>query len=159
MTLIVAAVLAVALAVAMPLKVEAQSDSTDSSASASSAQTPADISASQQQSIVAMLEPALSLRLRQPLGQAAPSLAATQQSPTESSAPAATSDQLPFTLVGTIGDSLALLRGADGNVEIKGVDENIAGAQVVAISPGEIRVRYNGKIAKLVKPKEVLPGE
>src|SRR4051812_48340886 len=50
---------------------------------------------------------------------------------------AATADPnaMPLTLVGTVGRSLALLRTADGVVEVRGVGERLAGAEVVSVEP------------------------
>jgi hypothetical protein len=60
---------------------------------------------------------------------------------------------LPVTLVGTIGNSLAMLRMADGKIELKGVGESVAGMTVISIGPTKVEVRYNGKVVALDKQR------
>ena len=67
---------------------------------------------------------------------------------------ASTSNAPPFTLVGTIGTSLALLRTPAGQVELKAVGEEAMGAKVLAIRPAQVDVRFNGQSLTLQKPKE-----
>ena len=74
--------------------------------------------------------------------------------PAEAATPGGVSQ---LTLVGTIGNSLALLRHADGSVEVKAVGETIDGAEVLAVRPGEIDIRKDGANAILRKPKEPEP--
>jgi len=62
-------------------------------------------------------------------------------------------NQPPLTLVGTIGNSLAMLRMPDGKIELKAVGESIAGMTVVAISPNKVDVRHNGKVISLDKQR------
>jgi hypothetical protein len=77
-------------------------------------------------------------------------------SPTSMPAEAATpSGQI--TLAGTIGISLALLRRADGSIEVKAVGETIDGAEVLAVRPGEVELRSGGETMTLRKPKETEP--
>lgn len=57
-----------------------------------------------------------------------------------------------FALVGTVGTSLAMLRGPDGVVMVKGVGDLIAGAVVVAIRPTRVDLRMNGSIVTVEKP-------
>jgi hypothetical protein len=64
---------------------------------------------------------------------------------------------LPITLVGTIGNTLAMLQNPDGSVVVRGVGDQLAGAEVIAIRPGQIDVRYNGQALTLNKPKEATP--
>jgi hypothetical protein len=158
----VAAVLAVGLAFGLPIEQKIDDDSASGQSGGKlSAQTrPSSTSATP---LVAALEPVFSLRLRQSPGQTT-GAGATNAAPAPAHAPdpvpVAASDLPPYTLVGTVGDSLALLRGADGTVEIRGVNESVGGVEVLAIQPGSIRVRYNGKVITLDKPKEPsLPGE
>ncbi len=60
---------------------------------------------------------------------------------------------LPVTLVGTIGNSLAMLRMADGKIELKGVGESVAGMTVMKIAPTRVEVKYNGKVVALDKQR------
>jgi hypothetical protein len=64
---------------------------------------------------------------------------------------------LPITLVGTIGNTLAMLQNPDGSVVVKGVGDQLAGAEVTAIRPGQIDVKYNGQALTLNKPKDTTP--
>src|SRR5437763_201354 len=82
---------------------------------------------------------------RPPRGQAAAVGAAAPSPPPVGATRAVAPSDLPtYTLVGTIGESLALLRAPDGAVEIRGVNESLNGLEVVSVRPGEARVRYNG---------------
>jgi hypothetical protein len=158
--MMVAAVLVVGLALGLPIEQQGEVGSGGpGTGGASAAQTrPSPASSA---SLVASLEPVFELRLRQPLGQAASvNTAAPAPARPVDAAPVATSELPPYTLVGTVGNSLALLRGADGSVEIRGVNESVGGVEVLAIEPTRVRVRYNGKVMTLDKPKEPpLPGE
>src|SRR5690349_20741307 len=70
-------------------------------------------------------------------------------------APAASASETPpFTLAGTIGTSLALLRTPAGQIELKAVGEEAMGAKVLAIRPSQVDVRFNGQSVTLQKPKE-----
>ena len=64
----------------------------------------------------------------------------------------------PITLVGTVGTSLAMLRGPDGVVSVLSVGDQLAGAQVLAIRPAQIDVRFNSRTLTLDKPKETGTG-
>jgi hypothetical protein len=68
--------------------------------------------------------------------------------------PASASNAPPFTLVGTIGTSLALLRTPAGQIELKAVGEEAMGAKVLAIRPAQVDVQFNGQSITLQKPKE-----
>jgi hypothetical protein len=147
----VAAAVSITLAMTMPLRIAAGGNESSTSRRTGMSTTRAgdDTSAS----ILASLEPALSLRLRQPLGQSTPTTnvaeAATPAAPMTSG-----SDLPPYTLVGTIGDSLALLRSSDGNVEVKAANESVGGMEILRIGAGESRARYNGRMITLQKPKD-----
>ncbi len=65
------------------------------------------------------------------------------------------SEQLPITLVGTVGNTLAMLQGADGNVEVKAVGESAGGMKVLAVRPSQVDVEYNGRKMTLQRPKEL----
>ena len=67
---------------------------------------------------------------------------------------ASASDTPPFTLAGTIGTSLALLRTPAGQIELKAVGEEAMGAKVLAIRPSQVDVRFNGQSVTLQMPKE-----
>ncbi|HZK82385.1 MAG TPA: hypothetical protein VFC46_14990, partial [Humisphaera sp.] len=64
----------------------------------------------------------------------------------------------PVTLVGTVGTSLAMLRGPDGVISVLSVGDQLAGAQVLAIRPAQIDVRFNSRTLTLDKPKEAGTG-
>ena len=59
----------------------------------------------------------------------------------------------PLTLVGTIGNSLAMLKTRDGKIELKGVGESIAGLTILTISPSKVEARYNGRVVQLDKQR------
>ena len=66
----------------------------------------------------------------------------------------AANNGIPISLAGTIGTSLALLKGPDGSIVLKSVGEQLNGADVLAIRPGEVDVRYAGRSITLTKPRE-----
>ena len=77
----------------------------------------------------------------------------------EDATPVSASNAPPFTLVGTIGTSLALLRTPAGQIELKAVGEEAMGAKVLAVRPAEVDVQFNAQSITLQKPKEpLLPG-
>jgi hypothetical protein len=86
----------------------------------------------------------------------APSTAAAHPGAVAAETPASPTQQL--VLVGTIGSSLAMIRTPDGNVAVKGVGEEIAGAIVLAIRPSNIDLRIGGKTVTLEKPPETNDG-
>jgi hypothetical protein len=106
-------------------------------------------SASTQPSSLPPLE-SLQAAANVPLHRAA-AVATTQTVTAGSSIPA---DTPPFTLAGTIGTSLALLRTPAGQIELKAVGEEAMGAKVLAIRPSQVDVRFNGQSVTLQKPKE-----
>ena len=59
----------------------------------------------------------------------------------------------PLTLVGTIGNSLAMLQTRDGKIELKAVGESIAGLTILTIAPSKIEGRYNGRLISLDKQR------
>src|SRR6266566_1352023 len=75
----------------------------------------------------------------------------TGEPTTDARAAVANSNDPPLTLVGTIGNSLAMLKTRDGKIELKGVGETVAGMTVVSISASRIQVRYNGRLISLDK--------
>jgi hypothetical protein len=100
---------------------------------------------------LALFEPVWTARLRQPLPAVDPSAAAAAAKPTAArvAAPPVAPPPPPVALVGTIGDTVAILRVPDGSVEVRGVGEAVAGAVVVAIRRAEADLRYNGQIVTL----------
>lgn len=90
-----------------------------------------------------------SLRLRRHLTEPT----AVEQAAADAAAPpqAPATGPLPITLVGTIGDSLAMLQTPGGPVELKGVGEVLADMTVIAIAPARVEMRYNGRTITLVK--------
>jgi len=106
-------------------------------------------SASTQPSSLPPLE-SLQAAANVPLRRAA--AAATTQAVTASNSVPA--DTPPFTLAGTIGTSLALLRTPAGHIELKAVGDDAMGAKVLAIRPSQVDVRFNGQSVTLQKPKE-----
>lgn len=61
----------------------------------------------------------------------------------------------PFVLLGTIGDSLAMIRTAAGaGVELRGLGESANGAKIVAIRPSQVDVEVDGQRMTIAKPRE-----
>jgi hypothetical protein len=60
----------------------------------------------------------------------------------------------PFVLIGTIGDSLAMIRTSAGVVEIKGLGELANGARILAIRPSQVDVEVAGQRLTIAKPRE-----
>ena len=88
------------------------------------------------------IQPFLDKPLRRNLSGAAPMNVATAQQ---------NSAEPPFTLVGTIGNSLAMFKMRDGKIELKGIGESIAGLTIVAIAPSKVEARVNGRVVQLQK--------
>ena len=89
----------------------------------------------------------------------APTEALTEATVVAEAAPASTApDGSALTLVGTIGQSLAMLRNAHGEVELRGVGDTAGGATVVSIQPSRVEMQHNGRSIVLEKPKEPLTG-
>jgi len=105
---------------------------------------------------LASLEPLWDLRLRSELTPGEPS----QQQPAAARLAADVAPAppgVPVSLVGTIGDSLAILRNESGQVEVRAAGENIAGVEVLEVRPARVQVRYNGQVMTLQKPADA-PG-
>jgi hypothetical protein len=64
------------------------------------------------------------------------------------------SSNMPVSLVGTIGTSLAIFKTVGNVIEVCAVGETSAGVTVVAVRPAEVDVRFNGQVVKLSKPVE-----
>ncbi|MDB5324244.1 MAG: hypothetical protein JWN40_5875 [Phycisphaerales bacterium] len=60
----------------------------------------------------------------------------------------------PFVLIGTIGDSLAMIRTSSGIVEIKGLGELANGAKIVAIRTAQVDVEVAGQRLTIAKLRE-----
>jgi hypothetical protein len=89
------------------------------------------------------------LRLRKPLeGAATTSAQMTEQNPAATAGSGA-----PFALVGTIGESLAMIQTAGGAIEIKGVGELANGARIVAIRPWQVEVEVGGVRQTIAKAR------
>ena len=56
-----------------------------------------------------------------------------------------------LTLVGSIGNSVALIKGPDGTVGMVELGDDVDGAAVVAIRPSQVDLRLNGKVTTLTK--------
>src|SRR5436190_17473797 len=80
------------------------------------------------------VQPFLDKPLRHNLTGSAPTTVATAQQ---------NSADPPLTLVGTIGNSLAMLQTRDGKIELMAVGESIAGLTIVTISRTKVEGRYN----------------
>jgi hypothetical protein len=96
------------------------------------------------------LEPVFNKHLRANLDASAPAAASTVANAT--TAPAA--GQPALVLVGTIGQHLAMIRTPDGVVAVKGVGEQVAGADVLAIRPTQVDLRIAGRTVTLQQPVE-----
>ena len=68
-------------------------------------------------------------------------------------ATAQNSTEPPLTLVGTIGNSLAMLKTRDGKIELKAVGESISGLTILTITPAKVEARYNGRTISLDKQR------
>jgi hypothetical protein len=79
--------------------------------------------------------------LRGPLTGAATAAATSAETSSES----ATQPAGPLTLLGTIGDSLAIVSTADGSVATVGPLDHVGDALVTAIRPSEIDVNIGGR--------------
>lgn len=64
----------------------------------------------------------------------------------------------PFVLVGTIGDSLAMVQTASGTIELKAVGEQCNGAKILAIRPSQVDVEFGGARLTVAKPREASGG-
>lgn len=99
---------------------------------------------------LAAFEPVWRANLRRSLGEAAVAAPQTQAAQTAGAAAAAP----PLTLVGTIGDSLAMLRTAGGTVEVRGVGETIGAAKILQIRPSQVELEIGGQKFTLQTPRE-----
>jgi hypothetical protein len=84
-------------------------------------------------------------------GTARENLAANSQAAPSAGAPGAPPG--PMTLVGTIGDALALIKLPDGSVVAKGVGEEVGDGSVVNIGSKGVEVLINGQHVLLSKPQ------
>lgn len=98
---------------------------------------------------LASFEAIWSLPLRKPL-----TAVATTTAPSTTDVVAAVPSNLSITLVGTIGTSTALVRSANGLIEVRSVGELTAGARILAIRPSQIDLDFNGQRITLTKPKD-----
>lgn len=102
---------------------------------------------------VEAFERIVGMKLRKPLDGA---MAATTTNPAmvEQNPGPAAGGGAPFALVGTIGESLAMIQTASG-VEVKAVGESANGARIVAIRPSQVDVEVaGGARVTITKPRE-----
>jgi hypothetical protein len=82
----------------------------------------------------------------------APSASAKAAAMSAASTRNATASPLQVTLIGTIGNSLAMLRLADGSVIARGVGEQIEGAELIRIDSASVAFQRDGQQFSIVKP-------
>src|SRR5688572_1117472 len=98
---------------------------------------------------LAAFEPVWKLDLRKSLN------AETAVTPQAVTAAATIDSGLPITLVGTISDSLALVKTRSGEVEVRAAGETAAGGvKIVSVRPSQVEVEIGGKVVTLTTPKE-----
>jgi hypothetical protein len=143
------AILSVALAILLPMQINSpQSDRTKKTSATTMPSGP--IALPPLESFAAIWANPLRRPLNEPANDPqSPEAIAAQQ------ATAAATGALPsITLVGTIGESLAMLRGLDGTVWALSVGDQFDGATVMAIRPSQVDVRINNRTLTIDKPKE-----
>jgi hypothetical protein len=96
--------------------------------------------------------PVWALALRKPLSDSPG--ATSNNAETENPATVVDPSGAPFALVGTIGDSLAMIRTGAGVVEIKAVGEQANGAKILAIRPMQVDVEFGGARLTVIKRRE-----
>ena len=89
------------------------------------------------------LRPPLNAAVSQPAG---PVVAAAKAGPQSSG--------LSVTLVGTVGNTVAMLKMPNGDVQVKRVGETAAGAKLVAVRPAQADLQVDGRVVTLRKVKE-----
>jgi hypothetical protein len=99
------------------------------------------------------LERLVSKSFRGPLVAATPGAAGSTR---DAAAPPAAFPQL--VLVGTIGNTLAMLRTADGTVQVRAAGESIAGAVVRSVSRERVEFDWNGKRVSIARAVPATPG-
>jgi hypothetical protein len=139
-TLLVAIAAALVIILGVLLPTESASTGADARARTDPATKPANAPA------LAELQPLWDLRLRNELNPSAVAASAAPPAQLASADVSVASDAAPVTLIGTIGDSLAIFRNAGGEV---------AGVEVVEVRPSRVRVRFNGQERTLEKPREI----
>jgi hypothetical protein len=140
------AVACVVLGVVLPVEAPVEDGDVGRRAAATSQASP------DSQLPLSAFESIWALDLRKPLtGSAADAARTADANP----AITATGGSGPFVLVGTIGNSVALVRtGAGGAIEVKGVGEQVNGAKIVAIRPMQVDVEVGGARMTIVKRRE-----
>lgn len=142
-----AAVLCAAWGLLMPVEVEVDRAATSRNVPATSQASP------DTQFALDAFAPIWSLTLRKPLDDTTSST--TQKPDPATSAPTATAGAGgAFALVGTIGETLAMIRTPDGQIEIKSVGELANGAKILAIRPLQVDVEVNGERMTIAKARE-----
>jgi hypothetical protein len=130
--LVAGAVVCAGLGLMTPVEVSEDSKQTGRRGSATSQASP------DSQMGLETFESIWALNLRKPLTDAP--LAA--QATTNDAASGAAAG--PFVLLGTIGDSLAMVRTGKGLIEVKGIGDQANGAKIVAIRPSQVDVEVGG---------------
>ncbi len=64
----------------------------------------------------------------------------------------------PLVLVGSIGNSLAMLRTADGTVQVRSIGESIAGATLRSVSRERVEFDWNGRRVSIVRAPAAAAG-
>jgi len=139
------AVVGAALGVFTPVEVDSERDAPGRRAAATQGSMESQLSLAEFESI-------WRLNLRKSLTDAP----ASAPVPDVNSTPTATAAGAggPFVLIGTIGDSLAMIRTASGAVELKGLGEMVNGAKIVAIRPAQVDVESDGQRMTVAKLRE-----
>ena len=88
-----------------------------------------------------------------PLDQFEPIFAALQAQPEASTTPPAVTSAGGLTLVGTVGDRIAMIRNG-GETEVKSIGDRIDNAELIAVRSGEIDMRTPDGVVTLRKPSE-----
>jgi hypothetical protein len=102
---------------------------------------------------LASFEPVWSLTLRHPLTDTPTTAnASANANVTENVTPS--TGGAPFTLVGTIGDTLAMIQAPSGAVEVHSVGEQAYGAKILAVRPSQVEIEFAGGKMTLTKPRE-----
>jgi hypothetical protein len=138
----VGAVIAVLLGLFLPLATDGQS-----SAGAKPTAPVAPVPTSNALPELASFSSIFAHRLRAPLGEQVPAAPAAAEVP---AAPA----PAELTLVGTVGSSLAMIKGPDGTVALIEVGDDVDGAEVLSIAPSQVQLRLNGRVTTLFKAPE-----
>jgi hypothetical protein len=142
-TLAAGAILSIALALFLPVDASPDTDAAARRNPATSQSSP------DAQLPLAAFEPVWSLSLRHPLTEGTAVANVTPENTTPTNPGGA-----PFTLVGTIGDTLAMIQTPSGAVEVCSVGDQAYGAKILAVRPSQVEIEFAGGRMTLTKPKE-----